>query len=407
MGFMSGSVTFKRLLVLGDSYKRVDDAVLERLSAHAMGADSIRTADKTELGWVTGEHILDTRFDFSKNALADGLYFALRIDTNKPPPDLVRSYQKLNEEAMLEASGRDFLSKAERREAKEQATSRADKEAAAGAFRRSKMVPAFWDLKRGEVYLGSTAGGVIDQFLLLFRQSFDRSLVPLTSGELAARWCVSAGEARAYDDCSPAHFVTPPDGATDPAETFASREGASKDFLGTEWLTWLMYTADVGASEITTPQGHNVSILFEKALQLECAFKLSGTLSATADAPAELPEISVAMATGKRPIRAGLQIAVHGDGYGLTLRGDAMNYGGVRLPDPTDATGPRAIFEDRMEHLRDLIEAMQALYVAFLKKRLSNKWPATLNAVRAWLAAGREAGASQVESVLPSMAAAS
>ena len=39
----------------------------------------------------------------------------MRIDTNKPPGDLVRSYQKQAEEAMLEASGREFLSKSERK----------------------------------------------------------------------------------------------------------------------------------------------------------------------------------------------------------------------------------------------------------------------------------------------------
>lgn len=392
MAFAGGVITLKRFCVLGAGFAQVDEALLKRVAAKAMGADNIRTADKTELGWITGEHILDTRFDLPKNALADGLHFAIRVDTNKPPGDLIRSYQKVAEEAMLEASGREFLSKHERKEAREQARARADKEAEAGLFRRSKAVPVFWDLGRNEVYLGGTGGTLADQFMLLFRETFDRSIAPATAGELASRWAMKAGEARAYDDCTPAHFINPPEGANDAC--FQSSDAGSRDFLGNEFLTWLWYTADVGSSEITTPQGHSIAVLLTKSLQLQCAFRMNGSVTIQADGPAEQPEASVALAAGKLPVRAGVQLAVHGDTYTFSLRPDVMHYGAIQLPEPQDASGPRAIFEDRMEHLRDLIEAVDALYVAFLKKRLSSKWTTTLAAIRKWIAAGRAPGRS-------------
>ncbi|HQA45937.1 MAG TPA: hypothetical protein PK579_15420, partial [Phycisphaerae bacterium] len=384
MAFAGGAVTFKRFYVLGQGFPRVDEEVLKKLADHAHGADSIRTADKTELGWTTGQHILDTKFDFSKNAIADGLHFAIRVDTNKPPADLVRSYQRLAEEAMLEASGREFLTKGERKEAREQALARADQEAAAGQFRRSKAVPVFWDLKRNEVYLGAAGASLADQFMLLFRETFQRSLAPATAGEIASRWAQKAGEVRAFDDCTPAHFVTPPEGAAD--ASLYSAEAGSRDFLGTEFLTWLWYTADTGSSEITTAQGHSIAVMFEKAMQLQCAFRMNGSVTIQADGPADQPEASVALAAGKLPLRAGIQLAVHGDVYGFSLRPDMMHFSAVVLPESKEASTPRDLFEERMDHLRDVIEAMDTLYVAFLKKRLSSKWPATLNAVRAWVA---------------------
>jgi hypothetical protein len=291
---------------------------------------------------------------------------------------------------MLEASGREFLSKHERKEAREQALARADKEAQAGQFRRSKAVPVFWDLKRNEVYLGGTGGTLADQFMLLFRESFDRSLAPATSGELASRWALKAGEGRAYDDCTPAHFINPPEGAAD--ASMHSTESGSRDFLGTEFLTWLWYTADVGSSEIATPQGHSIAVLLAKSLQLQCAFRMNGSVTVQADAPADQAEASVALAAGKLPVRAGIQLAVHGDAFTFSLRPDVMHLGAIQLPEPEDASGPRVVFEDRMEHLRDLIEAVDTLYVAFLKKRLSSKWTTTLHAVRKWVAAGRTEG---------------
>jgi len=403
MAFAGGAVTFKRFYVLGAGFARVDEELLKRLADHAHGADSVRTSDRTELGWITGQHILDTRFDFAKNAVAGGLHFALRVDTNKPPGDLVRSYQKLAEEAMLEASGREFLTKGERKEARDQALARADQEAQAGQFRRSKAVPAFWDLEHNEVYLGGTGASLADQFMLLFRETFDRSLAPATAGEMGSRWAVKAGEGRAFDDCTPAHFINPPEGAAD--ASLHSAEASSRDYLGNEFLTWLWYTADVGSSEVTTTQGHSIAVLFEKSLQLQCAFRMNGSVSIQADAPADQPEAAVALAGGKVPMRAGLQVAVHGDAFSFSIRPDVMHFGAVQLPQPQDVNTPQAIFEDRMEHLRDLIEAVDALYVAFLKKRLSSKWPATLNAVRAWVAAGR--GKGRTEPTAAEMAAAS
>lgn len=399
MAFAGGTVTFKRFHVQGESITRVDEPLLDQLAARAMGADTIQTRDYTEIGWTTGLHVLDTQFDFARNAIADGLHFAVRIDTNKPPTDLVRSYQKLNEQTMLEASGREFLSKAELREAREQARSRADAEAREGTFRRMKQVPVFWDLKRGEVYLAAAGNSVVEPFMMLFNQTFGRALVPATSGELAARWAVAAGEGRAYDDCRPAFFVQPPDGFDPGAEPDAFAEGRSKDFLGTEWLTWLWYTSQVESPEITTQLGHAVTVLFEKSLQMECAFRMTGKMAVAADDPVGLPESCVALAGGKRPVRAGLQVAANGDAFSLAVRGDLMHYGGAILPPPQEAANPRAVFEDRIEKLRDLIEAMDSLYIAFIRRRLSSKWPQTLNAIRGWAASGRRAGAAAEEPV--------
>jgi hypothetical protein len=393
MAFASGSITFKRFVVQGEAPQRVDETVIEQLSARGMGRDSMQMADHSEFGWITGDHVFDTDFTFEKNSVADGLSFSMRIDTNKAPTDLVRAYQRQNEQAMLEASGREFLSKAEKREAREQAKARAENEAHAGAFRRIKQVPAFWDLKRNEVYLAATGSTIVEPFMTLFRMTFGPMLIPVSSGELAARWSATAGEARAFDDCKPAFFVQPPDGAA----TDANFEGEphNKDFLGTEWLTWLWYTSQVESAQVTTQLGHSVTVMFEKSMNLDCAFGVTGKLTAQADDPARMPEALMALASGKRPIKAGLQVGTAGESFSLNLRGDVMHYGGVQLPAPDEAGSPRAVFEDRMDKLRDMLAACDDLYTAFIRKRLSNRWPQTLNAIRAWVAGGRHQGSGE------------
>ncbi len=386
MGFASGAITFKRFFVNGDSFERVDEELLEMLAARSISKDPVRAADHTEIGWITGEHILDTQFDFAKNAIADGLHFSMRIDTNKAPADLVRSYQRINEQAMLEASGREFLSKAEKREAREQALSRADKEARSGQFRKMKAIPVFFDLKRNEVYLGTAGSNVVDQFTVLFRETFDRGVIAASSGEMAARWAALAGEGHAFDTCEPTHFVNPPEGAELALPEFAGNEGRTRDFLGTEWLTWLWYTAQAETPEITTQIGQSITVLFEKSLLLECAYKVSGKTSISGESPARLPETPVAISGGKRPVKSGLQFAAHGELFSASIRGDAMNFAGVQVSAPQDVKDPRAIFEDRIDKLRTFIDATGDLYQAFLRRRLSTKWSQTLASIRTYIA---------------------
>lgn len=395
MAFDRGSITFRRFFVRGRAPRRVEEELLRQLAARAIGADSIRTADHGEIGWVTGEHILDTEFDFGKNSIADGLHFALRIDTNKPPIELVRSYQKINERAMLQATGREFLSRAQRREAREQALSTLDSEARSGTFRRMKQIPVFWDLPRNELYFGSAGSGTIESLLLLFRETFDRSLVAASAGEIAARWAAAGGESRLFEDCRPAHFVTPPAGADPGGPAPHGDEGRSNDFLGTEWLTWLWYATQAESPTITTAKAGAVTVLFEKTVQMQCAFKLTGSATISSDSPTRLPEALVALSAGKLPVRAAMQIEAQGSAFNFTVRGDAMAFSGVRLPPPDDGGSARAAFEDRIARLRDLIDAGEGLYAAFLKRRLSGKWPQTLGSMRAWIASCRHAGLPQ------------
>ncbi len=394
MAFDSGSISFKRFYVSGQSPKQVDQALLDQLAGKAIGADSIQTADHSAIGWGTGEHILDSEFDFAKNAVADGAHFALRIDTNKPPSELVRSYQKINEQAMLQATGRDFLSKAQRREAREQALSRLDSEAKSGTFRRMKQIPVFWDLTRNELYFASAGNAAMESLMLLFRETFDCGIVAASAGEIAGRWAAANGENRLFEDCRPAHFITPPEGAGEPAAG-RSDEGRTNDFLGTEWLTWLWYATQVESPTVTTAKAGAVTVLFEKMLQMQCAFKLTGSASINSDSPTRLPEALVALAGGKLPVRTAMQIEAQGNAFGFAVRGDAMTFSGVQLPPPEDANTAGAVFEDRMGKLRDFIDAAEGLYIAFLKRRLSSKWPQTLSSIRAWIASCRHAAAPQ------------
>jgi hypothetical protein len=405
MAFASGPVTFKRFFVDGAAPKRVDQDLLDAAARRAIGQGSVVTKDGGEAGWVTGDHILDTKFDFAKNAIAECLYLAMRIDANKPPSDLLRSYQKIHEQALLEKSGREFLTKQERREARDAAKNQADKEAKAGRFRRMHQYPVLWDLVRNQVYLAATAPAVVDRFAVLFKETFDRALTAATAGEMASRFAGAARLAGSYEELRPAQFTTPPEGAEMEHGFAPGEEARSKDYLGTEWLMWLWYRSRHEEVDVTPANGEEDAIgRFEKSLELDCAYKMTGSVTIRTDDPSHCPEATAALAAGKLPIRAGLQLAHRGEAYACAVRGDVMHFGGVLLPLSTEPDNPRVLFEERTAKLRDFTDAVSASYNEFLRHRLSSRWPKLLAAIRAWIATGSLAGG---EGALTGMSAAS
>ena len=76
------------------------------------------SSDGVEAGWIAGDHILDNRFDLAKNIVNDTLHFALRVDTNKLPSDLLRAYTQVDLQALAKNNPSGTPSARQKREAK-------------------------------------------------------------------------------------------------------------------------------------------------------------------------------------------------------------------------------------------------------------------------------------------------
>src|SRR6266513_1827618 len=92
MGFLQGRVTFARYKIAGPPPGLFGPDHLKRLKAQAAGRSKIASADGVEVGWTAGDHILDTRFDLEKNIVNESLHFAMRVDAQKIPSDMLRAY---------------------------------------------------------------------------------------------------------------------------------------------------------------------------------------------------------------------------------------------------------------------------------------------------------------------------
>jgi hypothetical protein len=139
--------SFHRYVVSGP--KPTIDAILALLRDHAFKTGDFGKPDEVEYGWSGGDHVLDAEFSFDHNVFGDVLVFGLRIDTNKPPGSLKTAYLAQECQALAAGNPSGFISKAQKRNAKETVARKLEDEIRSGQHRRSKVVPVLWDLAAG------------------------------------------------------------------------------------------------------------------------------------------------------------------------------------------------------------------------------------------------------------------
>ncbi|HUU84652.1 MAG TPA: hypothetical protein VM243_14225 [Phycisphaerae bacterium] len=393
MGFASGSVSFQRYHVSGPHPKTVDKSVIEKLGEHAFGAAHSASSDGIETGWIAPTHLFDTRIEESKVCVGRFLHVAMRLDRTAAPPNVVRSYQKMEEAAALDASGKQSLNREEVRQAREAAEARAEKESRAGAFRRMAAYPMVFDPEGRAVYFGSLSATAQDKLLLLFAETFGAKLVPMNAPEVAARISEETGCHRAYEDAVPFHLADPPVGE---GNGQGPVDAADRSFLGREFLTWLWHEGDTreGAVPIGSDGRHNlpgdVEVVMDKMLKLDCDFQLTGRDVIYADSPADAPEARAALRTGKQPTRAGLTLWVGADEYVFTLDAAKWQVGGLKVPD-ADEPDPRVRLEERLMHVVRCSAVLDALYAAFLGVRFGREFSTQAGRMRKWAGNGHTA----------------
>jgi hypothetical protein len=380
MGFLAGRLTFGRYKLNRRGPKQFGPDHLDKLAAHAIGKARIRSGDGVEIGWTAGDHILDTRFDLAKNVVNDTLQFALRVDQQKIPGDLLRAYAQVELETVTKANRSGPPSARQKREARDAARDRLEREAADGRYLKRKAYPLLWDCLTHELLIGSTAASAIDYAHTLFQQTFGMSFEPIGAGRRAYLLAEPRQQTRGVDDAGPATFVP---GASPTALAWLPDE-ASRDFLGNEFLLWLWFTLDADSDTIKLSDGSEVAVMLARSLTLECPRGQTGKETISSDGPTRLPEARRAIQSGKLPRKAGFTLARHDHQYEFSLQGETLAVTGLKLPTP-EADDEQARAGERVDLLRHFLETLDLFYDVFAKVRAGNGWAKELARLQKWL----------------------
>lgn len=364
---------------MGRSPREPSEKMLQTLEGMSFAPGGSGASQEVEYGWSGGRHVLDTSFSFEHNVFGEALHFALRVDTNRVPAQIRRAYQIIEDEAasLDNAAGKKGVKHAVQR--------RIEADLRSGRYRRSRLMPVLWDLPRAMVY-AAVSPAAQEYLLNLFERTFELRLEPLSAGRLALRRMEAAGNRRSYEDAHPTRFAGGPDGEERaPEYPWVPRGDYPRDWLGNEFLVWLWHHTETEGGVVATGRGE-LGVVIDELLEMHCAFGETGRDVFRASGPTRMPEAVDALFSGKVPRRIGLIVESGGSQWQLTLSAESFACAGVRLPPAEQAVSPRAVFEQRIDALRDLCETIDALYEAFLKVRFAGEWDAHVAAVRRWIA---------------------
>ncbi len=375
----AGPISFQRFLVSGKLPTTVTDRLVAALQERSFGRIP-PTADR-QVGWIGPRHLFENEFDAAAITAGRFAHLAVRVDQLAAPGAVLRSYIRQEEDVTRAASGRDFLSRGERKKAREAALLRAEQESRAGQFRRMGSIGVLFDLERRTIYIANTStksGEIVAQ---LVADTLGVTPEAADPGRIAYELLHASGLARGLENLTAMPLVRAPAGSPEP-ETWAGRD---QPFLGSEWLTWLWFRSDADEGNLQLRGGTSVTVALDRVLQMKCDFGLTGTATLVADGPTQLAEARAALRTGKRPVRAGLVLGSSTGEARLTLSARQMAVSGLVVPD-SEERDPLAARVERFEHLADTVVVLDALFEQFLTLRTSRDWRNEHRRMCAWAA---------------------
>ena len=119
MGLMASSVSITRYRVEGKLKEPVVETLQAALQRYAIPDIADETADKL-VGWTAFETPYQPNFEGSSFVFGTHFVFALRIDKKSLPNKIVQKYYTLEKDRLLKKTGRNFLSRDEKKMLKDQ-----------------------------------------------------------------------------------------------------------------------------------------------------------------------------------------------------------------------------------------------------------------------------------------------
>lgn len=204
MGILGASTALTRYRIVDP----VPDVLLQqapqKLKEFAF-KDIDATADERSFGWTNFDDMLDVTWSVSSPEKGALFCFTLRLETRRVAPAVLKKHAEIalrQEARQAKEQGRDFVSRARKKEIKEQVMLR--------LRARSLPVPAvfdcIWDHGANRLYLGTANSKARLLFEDLFQMTFELRLEPLAPFFLALDM-LGPDQAKRLEDLEPTAFV--------------------------------------------------------------------------------------------------------------------------------------------------------------------------------------------------------
>jgi len=203
MGFFSSSAAISRYRVEGQPPGPLLEIVRDGLGRNAIAEIDDQSNDKA-VGWTRLEAPFEPTFADGGFAIADFFLFALRIDKKSIPPKVIQKMLASEMAKRKKESGRDFLSRNEKKMVKEHVLNLLSLRIPA----TPNIYDVLWRYGENELWLFSTQKAANEELESLFTKSFKLTLIRLFPYTLAEFYgALDHSERDALEKLMPCRFA--------------------------------------------------------------------------------------------------------------------------------------------------------------------------------------------------------
>ena len=203
MSILSSSVSITRYQVQGKLSSPIIDNIANGLKINTISDIDNQVSDKA-VGWTSFDKPFQPNFEGSSFVYGESFVFALRIDKKNITAKVLKKHYTIEADKRMADSGRDFLSKNEKKLVKEHVLN--------GLCLRIPATPNIYDLvwnyENSIVWFFTNLKAANEELETLFSKSFNLSLIrlfPYTAAELASG--LSDSQLDELQKISPSQFV--------------------------------------------------------------------------------------------------------------------------------------------------------------------------------------------------------
>jgi len=181
MGILSSSVSITQYRVEGKLSEPILENVATGLKKNAVEEIDNESSDKA-IGWTCFNNPFNTDFNQSPFIIGTHLVFSMRIDKKVIPSKIVQKHYTLEMTKRLVKSGREFLSKTEKKEIKDHVIHLLNLRIPA----TPNIYDLIWNYESNTLWFFSNLKGANEELETLFTRSFKLKLIRLFPYTMAA-----------------------------------------------------------------------------------------------------------------------------------------------------------------------------------------------------------------------------
>ena len=355
MPFESGSFTLSVFHI----YEDIPGNALELFAARSAGKlDEVK--EEPQVGWVSGRQLLDRRIEEETAVVGAGyIYLQLRFAQRKIPASLLKAECGMEEMAYSKASSCVDIPRKVKKEIRKSVMERLLPQMAP----QFSGIPMVLDRGSKVLYMGASSQKQIDMFNGFFLETLKIKLTQLNQDLIFVE--------NKMDVCSYKGM------------TLAQGEG-DEMFPMRDFLTWLWYFSEEEKGEIAVDDHGDFAVTLDGPLCFVADGKGALESVVRKGNPLRSAEALTALKVGKKMRKAKIIMAKNNLIWSAVFDADKFSFSSVALPEGEEMeAGER--FTERMEHVRDFIAVLRALFAKFLAETEAISWKDKTRKIMAWV----------------------